>query len=116
MIKNLTRQTTIAASVEIARTPFKRLQGLCGRTALGFGEALVITHCQSIHMMFMKFPIDVIFIDGKGKTVGLAERIKPFAISPIFWKSSCAIELPAGTIEKTNTQVGDQLKILNPKL
>lgn len=72
-------------------------------------EALVIIPCQSIHMMFMKFPLDVIFLDGKDKVVGLVQRIKPFTMSPFFWKSSCAIELPAGTIEKTGTQVGDQL-------
>ena len=108
-ILNLTRKTTIASHVEMADTFFKRMQGLLGRASLGAGEALIITHCQSVHMLWMKFAIDVIFIDQQNKVVGLTARIKPFKFSPIFWKSSCAIELPAGTIETTNTQMGDEI-------
>ena len=110
-IVNLSKETTLASHVEIADTPPKRMQGLLGREFLPEGEALMITHCQSIHMLFMKFPIDVVFLDNQNKVVGVTARIKPFAFSPIFWKSSCAIELPAGTIEATKTCVGDQLVI-----
>lgn len=110
-ITNITRGTVLASDVAIADTPLKRMRGLLGRQSLGPKEGLVITRCQSIHMFFMKFPIDVVFIDKNEKVVGLTENIKPFALSPIFWKSACAIELPVGTIDSTKTTTGDQLKI-----
>lgn len=110
-ITNLTRNTSLADIVHMANTPLKRLRGLLGRTSLARQEALIITPCQSIHMVFMKFAIDVIFVDRHNIAIGLVKNIKPYAFSPIFFKSVCAIELSAGTIEATNTQVGDQLKI-----
>jgi uncharacterized membrane protein (UPF0127 family) len=109
MISNLTRNTVVASRVEVAKTPWLRMKGLLGRTAMGQGEALVITRCQSIHMFFMKFPIDVIFCDCRNNVVGLAKGIKPFCFSPIFFRASFAIELPAGTIHATGTQPGDLL-------
>ena len=111
MIKNLTQQTVLATFVEIADTSFKRMCGLLGRSSMKPTQALVIIPCQSIHMLFMKFAIDVIFIDDKNKVIGLSARIKPFQFSGIFWKSACAIELPSGTIEATKTQIGDSIQI-----
>jgi uncharacterized membrane protein (UPF0127 family) len=113
MINNLTRNTVIASHIEIAQNPWARMKGLLGKRDLPSGEALVITHCQSIHMFFMKFPIDVIFCDRQDKVVGLCERIKPFCLSPIFFKASYAVELPSGTIAASKTQIGD-LTLLQP--
>ena len=111
MIKNITQDTIIAVQAEVAGTAFKRARGLLGRASLLPQQALVIPHCQSIHMLFMKFAIDVIFIDKNNKIVGLVSGIKPFQFSPIFWKSTCAIELAAGRIEATQTQLGDKITI-----
>jgi len=110
-IHNITQQSILAQDAVIADNPFKRMKGLLGREALNSSEALVITGCNSIHMLFMKFTIDVVFVDRNNRVVGLTPRIKPFQLSPVFWKSACAIELPAGTIEATRTCVGDQLHI-----
>ena len=106
-IVNATRNTILANSFETADTPLKRMRGLLGRTSLSAGEALVIRPCNSIHMFFMKFSIDVVFVDANHRVVGEASRLKPYRISPVFWNSACAIELPVGTIESTGTQVGD---------
>lgn len=111
-IDNLSRSTRLAVEVEVADTSYKRMRGLLGRSSLDKGHALIITACNSIHMLFMKFPIDVVFIDRDNKVVGLSEAIKPYAFSPIFWKASCAIELPVGTIRSTQTARGDQLRIV----
>jgi len=111
VINNLTRHTTIASQVEVAQNPAERMKGLLGRKDFPQGQALVITNCQSIHMFFMNFPIDVIFCDKQNKVVGLCENIQPFALSPIFFKASYAIELPTGTISATQTQVGDQIQM-----
>ena len=111
MIFNPTRNTTIASKVRIAQNPWERMKGLLGDSSLPSGEALVITHCQSIHMFFMKFPIDVIFCDRQDKVVGLCAGIKPFYLSPIFFKASYAIELPVGSIAVSSTQLGDQIEM-----
>jgi uncharacterized membrane protein (UPF0127 family) len=110
-ITNVTQKTILADRVEIANTSLKRMKGLLGRCSMANKEALIITHCQSIHMLFMKFPIDVVFVDGKNNVVGLSADIKPFEFSPIFWKSACAIELPTGTIKATRTVIGDKIEI-----
>ncbi|MDE1921250.1 MAG: DUF192 domain-containing protein [Candidatus Omnitrophica bacterium] len=111
MICNATRDTVIASSVETARNFWQRSKGLLGRTQLPLNHALVIPHCESIHMFFMKFPIDVIFCDRKDKVVGLCEGIKPFRLSPVFFRASYAIELPAGTIIASQTRIGDQVRL-----
>jgi hypothetical protein len=111
MISNLTRKSVIASRVEIAKNSGQRMKGLLGRRDFSQGEALIITHCQSIHMFFMNFPIDVIFCDHQNKVVGLCEDIKPFCLSPIFFKASYAIELPVGSISASKTQVGDQIDL-----
>jgi uncharacterized membrane protein (UPF0127 family) len=116
MILNLTRDTTIASNVAIAQNPWARMKGLLGVKDLPLGEALIITHCQSIHMFFMKFSIDVIFCDRHNKVIGLCERIKPFCLSPVFFKASYAIEVPSSTIAASKTQIGDQVQIQHPSI
>ena len=111
MITNITRSTTIASRVEIAQNPLQRMKGLLGASDFPQGEALVITQCQSIHMFFMQFPIDVIFCDRQDKVVGLCADIKPFCLSPLFFKASYAIELPQGSIAASGTQIGDQIQL-----
>ena len=110
-ITNLTRGTRLAESTAIANTPLRRMQGLIGKNSIHPQEALIITPCKSIHMLFMKFSIDAIFLNKENKVVGLVRGINPFGFSPIFWESSCVIELSPGTIEKSKTHLGDQLSI-----
>ena len=110
-IRNLTRNTPIADRATAANTPFKRMTGLLDRRSLGPGEALVIAPCQSIHMLFMKFAIDVIFVDRQGKVVGVRPNIRPFRFSPLFLKAHSAIEVPAGTITSSQTHIGDSVQI-----
>ncbi len=109
-MRNSTRQEAIASRVVVADSPWSRMKGLLGRKSLGQDEALVISDCQSVHMMFMSFPIDVIFINRQKRVVGLCRDLQPFQFSPVFWKSACAIEVPAGTIVRTYTQLGDQIE------
>jgi uncharacterized membrane protein (UPF0127 family) len=111
MISNLTRGATIASRIVIAQNPWQRMKGLLGAKDFPQGDALVITHCNSIHMFFMKFPIDVIFCDQQDKVVGLCSNIKPFYLSPVYFKASYAIELPTGTITASKTQIGDQIDL-----
>lgn len=110
-IHNITQNTLIAAEGEVADTMVSRLVGLLGRPFLPASYALIITQTRSIHMFFMKFPIDVIFADKNDAVIGIVENIQPFGMSPYFWRASYCIELPTGTIAQTRTRKGDQLRI-----
>ncbi len=108
-IINKTKDNLLAHNVFVARDFFARAKGLLGRRSLDPSEALIIPQCQAIHMMFMQFPIDVVFVDRTYHVVGLVRGIKPFQVSAFFWKAVFAIELEAGVIDKTKTRLGDLL-------
>lgn len=108
---NLTQNTLLSLRTEIADDFFSRLKGLLGREDLPADEALIITRSRSIHMFFMKFSIDAVFIDKNKIVVGLVERIKPFQMSPVFFKAQDVIELPAGKISETKTRLGDKITL-----
>ena len=110
-IINLTEKTIIAVRAKKAKSFFSRLQGLLGKKFFGLEDALIIEGCQAIHMFFMKFPIDVIFVDRTNTVVGLVVNIKPFCLSPFFFRARQAIELPSGSIEKSSVHIGDCLEI-----
>jgi len=110
-VKNLTKKVILSAQAEMADTFFSRMRGLLGRSTFVEGQALVITHCNSIHMFFMKFPIDAIFLDRVGCVVGVVKNIQPFKVSPVYWASERVVELPAGTLDRTATSVGDIIEI-----
>lgn len=111
-IVNLTQNTIISNNATLADTFFSRTKGLLGRKSLDKDEALIITNCNSIHMFFMQFSIDVIFVDKKNRVVKLIENIKPWRITPIFWQANFAIEVNSGTIKISSLHIGDKLQIL----
>lgn len=112
-ILNKSKNTVIAQNVFLADTFWTRMKGLLGRRELPAGEALVITKCRSIHMFFMRFAIDAIFVDKQNRVVGLVEGIRPFRLSPVFFRAYYVIELKAGVIAATKTSFHDQLENVN---
>jgi uncharacterized protein len=108
-IQNLTRGTEIASCVEVADTPSTRNKGLLGRTELRPGGGLWIVPCGSIHTFFMKFSIDLVYINRRKKVKKVRSSIGPWRISACLFAHSI-LELPAGTIHSTQTQQGDQLE------
>ena len=110
-IINKTQNTVIATNVNMADTFFSRMIGLLNRRELSSDEALVITRCQSIHMFFMRFAIDAIFVNDENRVVGLVENIKPFQLSPIFFKASYVIEMCEGAIARTKIAMGDWIEV-----
>lgn len=110
-IINKTRNTVLASRLGVADTADARMKGLLGRSHLLDGEGLLIRPCSSVHMLFMRFAIDVVFMGKEDQVVGLCRELKPFTFSPIFFNSCCAIELPAGKITETQTCKGDVLEL-----
>jgi uncharacterized membrane protein (UPF0127 family) len=110
-IINTTKNMILADNATMAQTVLTRLKGLLFRKELKNGEALIIEPCNSIHTFFMRFPIDAIFIDSNHKIVKIYKVIKPFRATPVYFKSKLVIELPAATVEVTNTVESDILSI-----
>jgi len=107
-IWNQTRSTLLGAEVEVADTSSKRRTGLLNHTCSADGHGLLIIPCEAIHTFGMRFPIDVVFIDGKKKVVKLRPSMGRWRIAFSFWANS-VLELAAGSIHAARTEVGDQL-------
>ena len=109
-VRNLTRDIVLAAAAEVADTSAKRRTGLLKHTHLEPGEGLWIVPCESVHSFFMKFTIDVIYLDRKHGIKKVRPEMAPWRISACLTAHS-VLELPAGTITRTGTEAGDQLEI-----
>lgn len=108
---NRTRDAVLASRLERAMTWWSRARGLLGRRDLPAGSGLLIEPCNSVHCFFMAFPIDVVYIDRERQVVALAADLRPNRIGPVVRRARAVVELPAGTIARTGTRVGDQLVI-----
>ncbi|MDQ3927991.1 MAG: DUF192 domain-containing protein [Chloroflexota bacterium] len=109
LITNKTRGTTLAGSATKASTFLARGRGLMLAGPLLEGGGLVIEPCNSIHMFFMRYPLDVVFVDKAGRVVFMYEGIKPWRVGRIVMSAKLAVELPEGAIASSNTQVGDEI-------
>jgi uncharacterized membrane protein (UPF0127 family) len=100
----------LGEAVEIADTSQKRRTGLLKHPGLKPGEGLWIVPCESVHTFFMKFPIDLVYVD-KNKTVKkVRHAVPPWRLSACLSAHSI-LELPAGTAAAAATQAGDELEI-----
>jgi uncharacterized membrane protein (UPF0127 family) len=110
-IINLSNNAVLADRASAADTFCRRLVGLLNRNSLEKGEALILKPCSSIHTFFMRFSIDVLFLDKNSKVIGLFSVLRPFRITPVYFGAYLAIELAAGTLQLTQTKLGDSVKI-----
>lgn len=88
-----------------------RTVGLLRTPELREGEGLWIEKAPSIHMFFMRYPIDAVFVDERRRVVKVVEHLKPWQV--VWWarRARDCLELPAGTVARTGTRVGDQLEL-----
>jgi uncharacterized membrane protein (UPF0127 family) len=89
---------------------WSRFWGLMGRRSLPEGEGLLIDPCGSIHTMFMRFPIDVVFLDADNRITRIAEALQPFRVA---MGKGCrrVLEMQAGTAGRAGLSVGDRLEL-----
>lgn len=109
VVRNLTRNQMLGSQVNEANSFGRRLRGLMFRSHLELGEGLLIRPCQSVHTHFMRFPIDVLFLDDDHRVVHLISAMAPWRLSPTIRGAAMVLELAAGAAG--TTQVGDQLHI-----
>ena len=110
-IINTTRSAVLAARAGFANSMFSRAVGLLGKNQLPEEEGLVIDPCTSIHMFFMRFAIDALYVSGDGIVLRVVPHLRPWRLGPIVLRSRYVVELPAGTAARTGTQPGDQLRV-----
>ncbi|QCJ41715.1 DUF192 domain-containing protein [Bacillus sp. S3] len=110
-VVNLTNGAELAIYVSTADTFFKRLKGLMFSKSLPAGHGLLIQPCQSIHTFFMKYSIDVLYLSKDLEIVGMDETVQPAKVGKIRKKAYSVLELPAGTIQKTETKIGNYITI-----
>ena len=108
---NLTRGSEVAAHVRHADRTWSRVVGLLGRRSLAEDEGLLLTPCTSIHTLFMRFPIDILYLNREHAVVKVVKDLQPFRVSACLRGAHSILELPTGAIDASGTQVGDRLAL-----
>jgi hypothetical protein len=108
-VKNATRGTLLATRLVVADRSAVRSKGLLGRQSLPPGEGLWIVPCEAVHTFFMRFPIDLVYLDRHRRVRKLRAAVPPWRLSACLLAHS-VLELPAGTIRDTQTRRGDLLE------
>ena len=110
---NRTRQAYLATNLMLADTHWSRFRGLMATDARDFeqGNGLWIVPCRGVHTFGMRFPIDVVYLNVELRVVYVQENLKPWRMAPIRLTATSVVELPPGTIGKTQTGVGDVIDV-----
>ena len=112
LVSNLTRQTVLASQLEIADQGETRRKGLLGRSGIEPGGGLWIKPCEAVHTVGMRFAIDLVYLDRALRIKKVRSNVGPYRISACLSAHSI-LELPSGTIERTQTQAGDRVAFLS---
>ena len=111
-IINPDTKAIIAEHAELADNVFSRMKGLLFRDSLDTSAALIIKPASSLHTFFMRFSIDIIFLDKQGKILKLSRNVPPSKFVLSVFGAKCAVEFPTGTIDKFSLSIGGQLSII----
>jgi uncharacterized membrane protein (UPF0127 family) len=117
LARNVTRGTVLGRSLGVAESFAGRFMGLMGRAGLPPGGGLWLRPASSIHMLFMRFAIDAVFLarpepDGARRVVAVRANLRPW-IGVVWWARGAdgCLELPAGTAAATGTVAGDVVRL-----
>ena len=110
LLQDTRTERALATRLELARTPWTRLRGLLGRSGLGDGEGIWLEPSSSIHTAFMRFSIDVLFVDRDHRGLRCVHALRPVRVA-VARGTRSIVELPAGTLRDTDTHVGDVLEM-----
>ena len=108
-ITNLRTGVSIAENAAIADNPLTRLRGLLGKQSFAPEDALIIKPCKQVHMLMMRFAIDVVFCSPDNRAIFVCKNLKPWRISKMIFESAYVIELPSG--RTAEVEVGDEFSI-----
>ena len=105
---NMSQKTVVSSNLRIADSFFSRLRGLLGTAALSRGEALLLRPCNNIHMLGMRYAIDVAFVSATGHVLKTVAELAPGGFARC-GEARCVVEMPCGTLHSTGTGLGDLL-------
>jgi len=110
-VRDTTTGQVLARRMRSAHTHWTRLRGLLGTESLPEDEALWIKPCQQVHMIGMRYALDVVFLDEQHRVLSVVENLTPGKLSPKVAAARSVIEFPVGTIARTGLAAGAQLQI-----
>jgi len=102
------RKERIINDINMTENFMERFLGLMGKSDVG-AEALLIEPCKSIHMFFMKMPIDAVFLDKNGRILALEKNLKPWSVSGIYKNGRSVMEMPSGSADRLGLECGEVL-------
>ncbi len=110
---NRTRQAFLATDLRFADRFASRLCGLLAtrRADFGFGRGLWIHSSKGVHAIGMRYAIDAVYLDRQNRIIHIQERLRPWRLGAIRKEAAGVLELPAGAVAQTNTQLGDEIAI-----
>jgi uncharacterized protein len=110
-VDNLTRGTSLGDAVRLASSMRDRTIGLLRTPTLRPGEGLWIERSPSIHMFFMRYPIDAVFVGADGRVTKVVENLRPWRV--VWWAPGArdCLELPVGAVAASGTRVGDHVRL-----
>jgi uncharacterized membrane protein (UPF0127 family) len=111
---NQTRATVLCEHLEEAGGMTGKSRGLLGRDGLDaeagmLFEAGRLEPFMCMHMLFMRFAIDIVFLNRHGRVIRINPNLRPWRISSIVWGARMVLELSAGAAARSETQIGDQI-------
>jgi uncharacterized membrane protein (UPF0127 family) len=111
-VTNRSRDTIVGHRIRVARSSVDRTVGLLRTPKLNAGEGLWIERSPSIHMFFMRYAIDAIFVTADGRVTKVVKNLKPWRV--VWWARGArdCLELPVGTVAASQTEVGDRLELV----
>ncbi len=110
-MRNVTRNTLLGHAIAVANTSAARNKGLLKQSGLAAGHGLWLVPCEGIHTFFMKFAIDLVYIDRKKRVRKVVRQVTPWRLS-LCLSAHSVIELSAGAVDESLTQPGDQLEFV----
>jgi uncharacterized protein len=111
---NRTRGTVLCERLESAGGLAGQGRGLLGRDGLASNSGMLFVSSLPLmwmHMFFMRFPIDIVFLDRQGRVLHVCHQLRPWRLSPIVWRARKALEIPAGAAAASSTQPGDSVEL-----
>ena len=111
---NRTRGTMLCERLENAGGVGGKSRGLLGRDGLEAGHGMLFERgCFEpfmwMHMFFMRFAIDIVFLDSNGTVIRISHALKPWRVSAVVFGASRALELEVGAAIRSDTRVGDSI-------
>jgi uncharacterized membrane protein (UPF0127 family) len=113
---NRTKGTVLCERLEVAASMAAQSRGLLGRDGLAPGAGMLfegngLLPLMWMHMFFMRFAIDIVFLDRSNQVLRINHSLKPWRLSSMVFGAHRALELEAGAAARSGTTKGDQLSL-----